>query len=362
MRVSQNGGPFVKMKMKKTQLCTAAALLTGVLAVGTAALPASAAAAFPEIGGMIPQLNGAESGRVSVKGGQTLPSFTGIRQTGQTKNSASVSWNAVSGASYYTCYYKFYDSAGQEVNQGQQTVTNPSIHLVGIPTGGMYILYMQAVDHVGNYNEIGEFRGVPSLPKLRTIAYWKPFAASSRLRVAWAPNSYANQYTAVLYKKSGKKVQTVTVKSGQKCIAYFSKSNTSTCYTVKITPKAAGSGLSVAGSSASFYAVPQPKFTSTKKDVHKNRVALRWKKVSGASRYMVYVSPQKTRRSSISGMKFKKVATVKGNRYNLKKYKGKTINTQNRYYYIKVVAVSKYGRKTVKSGSGYYVVAYMKKR
>lgn len=350
------------MKMKKTQLRTAAVLLTGVLAAGAAAVPASAAETQQKAGTVVPRLDSAGFGRVSVKGGQTLPSFTGLRQTGQTKNSASVSWNTVSGASSYTCVYEYYSSDGQRVNRGRQTVTNPSIQLVGIPTGGMYILYLQASDSAGNYNAASEFRGAASLPKVRTIAYWKPFAASSRLQVAWAPNSYANQYTAVLYKKSGKKVQTVTVKSGQNCIAYFSKSNTSTCYTVKLTPKAAGSGLSVTGPSASFYAVPQPKLTSTKKDVHRNRVALRWKKVSGASRYMVYVSPQKTKRSSTGGMKFKKVATVKGNRYNLKKYKGKTINTGKRYYYIRVIAVSKYGRKTVKSGSAYYVVAYMKKR
>lgn len=89
--------------------------------------------------------------------------------------------------------------------------------------------------------------------------------------------------------------------------------------------------------------VPQPKITKT--TVRQNKAVIKWKKVKGAKKYIVYAA------KNFSTNKFKKIATVSAskNSYTFKKWNKKTINTRKDAYYIKVVAVGKLGKKNVKS-------------
>lgn len=79
------------------------------------------------------------------------------------------------------------------------------------------------------------------------------------------------------------------------------------------------------------YVSSQPKTITYRQSA--GSLALTWSKVSGATSYTVYVSSKKP--EDISDMK--KVKTVKGNTYTVKKLDGRSIE-RNRRYYIVIVA------------------------
>ena len=99
------------------------------------------------------------------------------------------------------------------------------------------------------------------------------------------------------------------------------------------------------------YIVSQPKVTSKNKDVKKSQVTIKWKKISGAKNYTVYVKKGKTK-------KWTKVKTTKSNKYVLKKFKGKKVNTFKNRYYFAVVANAKVNGKTLSSGKDEFYEAY----
>ena len=76
--------------------------------------------------------------------------------------------------------------------------------------------------------------------------------------------------------------------------------------------------------------VAQPKVTAKKKS--KSSVTLKWKKITGAKSYSVYMWKED---------KFKKVATVKSTSYTLKKLKPRT----DYYIYIKANGVKSGNKK-----------------
>ena len=71
---------------------------------------------------------------------------------------------------------------------------------------------------------------------------------------------------------------------------------------------------------------------------------MKWKKVTGASGYNVYVSTK-----SNSGFKKCKTVSKKKSSYIITKY-GKKKLSKKKTYYVKVEYLTKVGKKTVKSG------------
>lgn len=83
-------------------------------------------------------------------------------------------------------------------------------------------------------------------------------------------------------------------------------------------------------------------------NVSKKRIKCSWSKVSSASKYIVYMSTKKN-----SGFKKVKTLSSKKRSITIKKF-GKKKLKKGKTYYVKVVAVAKYKKKTVKS-SVFYV-------
>lgn len=73
---------------------------------------------------------------------------------------------------------------------------------------------------------------------------------------------------------------------------------------------------------------------------YQRRAKVSWKKMKGAKKYVVYMA-----QGSAAG--FKKIATTKKRSITVSKYKGR--NLTNGYYYFKVVAIGKVGKKKIKS-------------
>ncbi len=285
---------------------------------------------------------------------------TNLQQTAATLNSITISWNPAPGA---TSYAIFDYSTGNPVFRDQVTTTSYTFSNLAENSGAII-----AVFPVDAANAIGSLEGQYGLvvvytqpTKVAKVDYYKEaFAKNNKLTVGWTASPNAEGYDVVLYDRKGKAKQKKTlsykdIDSNNLYSVKFSKSNTQNIYKVVVTPYITikNGTQKVNGAKSTFYAVPQPKITSKDSDISINSFNCKWKKVNGATKYEIYVSTNVS-----SG--YQKVGTVnkKTTRYLVRKYKGKTINTLNRNYYIKVVTVAKFGKKTVKSKKNYYTRIY----
>ena len=177
-----------------------------------------------------------------------------------------------------------------------------------------------------------------------------------RLDVVWN-DSVCEGFEAICYNRKGKQVQVIDTTDYHS--AYFSKTNIQNIYSVKVRAYETingGTEKLYGQVSKTFYAVPQPYITSKDSDIKQKSINVKWKKVTGATKYVVYVSNKKN-----SG--YKKAATVKASKksYKITKYNGKTLNLLNKYHYVKVVTYAKFGKKTVKSQSLWQISGRVRK-
>lgn len=268
---------------------------------------------------------------------------TNLKQTNATTSSVTITWSPASGATGYyvidkdTKILADVKSASYTIQLPEGTVN----YLIGIVP---YDANYYSVDHLDAIY-------ISTKPKKVTgIKYNGVFASSNKLSVVWNDNACIG-FEAYCYNKSGKQVQKLDEDYYRSVT--FSKTNTQNIYSVKVKPYVYinGNEKLYGDVSSTFYAVPQPKITSKNSDVKLNSVKLKWKKVKGATKYVIYCSTKPT-----SG--YKKVATVKSskNSYTVTKFKGKTLNTKSKKYF-RIVTYGKFGKKTVKSQSKAYLSA-----
>lgn len=276
-------------------------------------------------------------------GEYTGAAILGLSQTDATLNTVTLNWDETSGAAGY--YVVSVDNYGY-ISQVLKQVTTPSVVLNLPESTYAYGVGIIPYDANGNYDiRYGTVIDVCTVPKkLSGLKIYGYFASSNNLSVVWN-DSNCYGFEAYCYNKKGKQVDYVDTSLYHS--ASFTKTNTQNIYSVKVRPYVYinGNQKLYGDFSDVLYAVPQPKITSKSSDVKLNSVNLKWKKVSGASKYVIYVSSKKN-----SG--YKKVATVKSSKksYKITKFKGKKINTKSTKY-IKIVTYAKFGKKTVKSQS-----------
>lgn len=283
---------------------------------------------------------------------------TNLKQTNATSNSVTVSWNAVSGATGYLIYST--KVIGTTVYPDQKLAdTKNNSHTLYLPeetvSYGIGIFPYDANGNIGYGMRIS----VSTVPKQVTglkingafgnkliNKYGNEIPGTKgKLSVYWK-DMYCYGFEANCYNRKGRLVQKVD--ETEKVGTTFSKTNMQNIYSVKVRPYVYinnGNEKLYGPMSKTLYAVPQPKITTKGKDIKLHSVKLKWKKVNGATKYVVYASSKKNKG-------YKKVATVKKSKssYTVKKFKGKTIDTRSKKYF-KIVTYAKFGKKTVKSQS-----------
>ena len=290
-----------------------------------------------------------------------------LRQTAATNTSVTVGWDAQSGLAkqmvQYTAYVNGATVASADYFEIDADATSYTIS--GLQKDAVLTVtvrgFTQADAETYDYETTGTLSDVKTKSSaVGTLSYYQPFDqgyySTYNLSVSFTPSSQANAdgYQAVLYTKAGKKVETLTV-SEYSTRATFSKAKLTRCYKVRIRPYVvlANTSTKVYGAWSSYLkAVPGAKMKSlSSKSVTKSKIKVQWSKVTGASKYIVYVARSKGYTSSASNLSFKKVATLTKAKssYTIKKVGSKKVNTKNYYYYVRIVTVAKYGSKTVKS-------------
>lgn len=272
---------------------------------------------------------------------------TGLKQTSSNLTSVTVNWDAAAGAVRYEV--AALDTNYQTLDYKIVTGTSATLDLKGQPAAAVIVIPYDANNGEGAEKDCA-LLAVYTTPKqvtgLKLNGAFGHYQYQYRLNVVWN-DSVCEGFEAICYNRKGKQVQVVDTTDYHS--AYFSKTNIQNIYSVKVKPYVTingGTEKLYGQVSKTFYAVPQPYITTRNSDIKQNSINLKWKKVTGATKYVVYVSNKEK-----SG--YKKAATLKSSKksYKITTYKGKKLNLLNKYHYVKVVTYAKFGKKTVKSQS-----------
>lgn len=275
-----------------------------------------------------------------------------VNQIGAGNNSITASWSGVANATGYNVYVKKYGDSSYTLNGNTKSKSYKLTKYKGSKLKSDYPYYVSVcatkTSTAGFTAESVPSAGYPlcTLPtKITKVTgtNWKPGKAT--LKVSWKHTNIADGYELQFYNAKGKSIKKVTTTKN----AYsFTKAPKNSSCSVKVRPYINTSkGKKYAKWSKKFYFLSQANMSNTTYTIGYGHLTLRWKAVTGASKYTVYAGTTKSN--------MKAVGTVNGSTtsYTISKISGTTVSPYG-YYYVKVVPQKKLGGKTVKGDFGYY--------
>ena len=273
---------------------------------------------------------------------------TNLKQTKATKNSITMTWDAVPGATSYQIFI-WEDWSYQLVGSSN---TN-SVTINGLSASSRRSYYVASVKNVNGYDAVGSKSDdlyAKTLPKKVT---------RMAINNLWT-NIRSCQYTWTTVENADGYQYEVTSLNGKK--KYYKKTTTSDnffgdAYPVGTFTKARVrayveiNGKKTYGPWSAYEYVACSKKVTGKRSKDGKKITLNWKKVSGVSEYQIYVSTKEKKG-------YKKVATVssKKTRYTITKYNKKKLKKGQKYY-VQLRYVGKNGKKKVVSN----IYSYMDK-
>lgn len=273
-----------------------------------------------------------------------------VSQTGATQNALTVSWTPESKALRYYVYVG--DSSSTATLYATLPASATSTTISGLSAGSeKYVKVMydyQGYSKVYTYTA-GSVYDAKTLPgKVTGLRQEKWWYFIEKFDATWDRQAGADGYEWIAYKSNGKKFRTgTTTYNNTKPTFSVSKISNSMVYSAKVRAYTTINGKRYTGEwSDAAYFFTQPRIT--KASVSGNKMTVKWKKVSGATGYTVYVSTKPK-----SG--YKKVKSVGKNTSSVTvtKLKGKKISSKKKYY-VYVATTKKVGKKKYNSGKLYY--------
>lgn len=280
----------------------------------------------------------AESETVIV--GTKAAKVTGLTQTAAGVNSVSMSWNASAGAASYVIY----GYIGYNWTQIGTSATN-SATISGVAATTSTRFAVAAVKNVTGGTITGEvcdgveMKAIPiKVSRIAMQYYWDSLKEAKYI---WTDVNNADGYQYEVKSANGKKT-------------YFRATSTSSYTYVKPFPRGifvkarvrayvtVGNKVYYGAWSPYTYHASSKKVTA-KRSSNGKKIYLKWKKVSGASGYQVYVSTK-----SNGGFKKVKSLSSKKSSYTITKC-GKKKLKKGKTYYIQLRYQTKVGKKKVSS-------------
>lgn len=288
------------------------------------------------------------------------------KQTGKTTNSISIQW-AGSLSSYeqrngykikgYQIEMKEYSGSSDWKVVENLTSGSSMYTITGLKPGTKYSIRVKMPYSYSNgryessysayaYEE-GKYFSTTALTTvtgLKQVKWWY-FALS--LDVAWNKQEAADGYEVECRKSNGKLQEKKTLTYGTAGNTSFGKIKNEMIYTVKVRAFQNVNGVKkYTNWSAPITCFTQPRITSLK--VKNGKLTVKWKKVSGATGYRIYVSTKPK-----SGYKKVKQVSAKKGSITIKKFKGKKFKAKKSYY-VYIQTLKKVNGKVNTSGRLYY--------
>ncbi len=269
-----------------------------------------------------------------------------LRQTKATKNSISMAWDAVAGASSYKILiFENYDYKTVATSK-----TN-SVTIKGLDASSNIEYYVAAVKNVNGYEAVGDRSksvDMKTVPKKVTRVAIKDLYDNIKVcYYGWTSCENADGYQYEITSLNGKK-------------KYYKATTTSTSARLATYPVGAFTkarvrayveinGKKTYGPWSNYDYNACSKDVTARRSKNGKKITLKWKKVSGVSEYRIYISTKEKKG-------YKKVATVssKKSSYTITKYNKKNLKKGQKYY-VQLRYVGKNGKKKVVSNIYSYV-------
>lgn len=281
--------------------------------------------------------------------GGTVSAKAAARQSGASTNSVTISWDAPNQGPSYTTFVNYEVYENDRTLVATTTKRSCTFRSAANTEHYYYIYEMWRDNQTGSlYRYSAGFASAGSRPVPVTRVRFDQGSDMKGFTAAW--NRNRSTYTSYGYV-----VQLVNLKGKvlkqEDCRyypnVYWSKYRVSQVCKFVIKPyyQLSSGTPRYYGRASWVMVVPQPVYNSGTRNPSGRRIKISWKKVSGATKYIVYVSTNPNKG-------YKKVATLGSSKssYTLTKFRNKRIEYRKKYYF-KVVTQSKYGR----SHSDYYL-------
>ncbi len=266
---------------------------------------------MPGTGTVVITGTGAYQGTVEKTFAITLAAPKIVSAKSASYRSIKMTWNAVPGAESYTIYYK-----GDTIKSWRKLKTgvagtsfvHTSSKTYPLVTGKKYTYIVKAVSGktISPYDKTGK----SAVPVLGTVKLGKvQSAAYNKLKITWSKVDGASGY--YIYRKSGNSWKRVGTAAGTSFIHTNSskfpvKTGVTYTYSVKAYRKTGKTTVLGGGSKTGIRgkAIPGKPVLVSAECVDAGKITIRWKKVPGATNYLIY-------RKDAKG-KWQQVANIKG--------------------------------------------------
>lgn len=280
----------------------------------------------------------------------TLPTVgrvEGLTQTAATANSATFTWTPVSGATSYDIYLS--QSLWHYTKVGSTSGTSYTVSSLPAGYAGEYFVMAKKAtfngfEATGDMEYDGYFKriAVKSLPaKVQSIAVSYLYSSSNRCDFQWSVVNNADGYQLQTKNAKGKVVSTTNYSSTTGSVSPFKKGQ---FYSTRVRAFVkVGNGYAY-GPWSNYSYNASNKSIKWIRSANRKKITLKWKKITGACGYKVYISTK-------SGKGYKKVKTCGKNSKGCTITKcGKKKLSKKKTYYVRVEYLRKVGKKKVVSG------------
>jgi fibronectin type 3 domain-containing protein len=277
-----------------------------------------------------------------------------ITQTATTANSVTINWSKANGAALYNVYIQDgFDTKSRLIGETKNT----SYAFSNLNPGSTYLVYVSSVVKSQNYVAESLLKSftIKTAPGMLSPATTEWDQRLRSIRFEWTNNKSVDGYQLQVFNHKGKRIRNINNirlrdYPSPKATPQSSAANVyNDIISIPYTPSSNAVGFTyrtraytmiedvpVYGAwTARTGLIASPTMKSTRSKNRKT-ATLRWNKVKGATNYTIY-------RSTKPQSGFKKIATVKGNRYIVKKL------SKNKFYYFYAISNQKVGKKTFKS-------------
>lgn len=265
----------------------------------------------------------------------------GITYTARTDRSITLRWNSVSGATGYRVYYKTKNgkTLTKQVAAGSGKTT--SVKITGLSAVTSYTFCIKAYKRQSSsivvWGGSSANKAIATTPgSVRNLRVTK--RSNSTISLSWNSVSNADGYYVYKYNtKTGKWNLKKTIRTRKTTTFVGSQLAAGTTHKYKVVAYKYVNRVLVTNAGSTVASITTPATPAISAAAGANKATVAWRKVSGASGYVLYMSTSKNgkytkvKTLSSASVKYVKTGLKKGNKYYFKLVAYKTYGGRNYY-------------------------------